>query len=272
MRIVHFSDPHAWGGPSGIHRPDKRVLGTFNHLMRRQRLHEWTLAEQAVEKIRTLNADIVVCTGDLSTISAPREFEQAVKTLMPLVEDTSFDLLYVPGNHDHYIHDKRCLGSLRQAFRTMNRERWELEDLPLAHTCAAVQFALIDEACPEPVYSSAGAVNEATLTWFPPWLDGQPDETAICLVHHFPLYDSRGNPLSRRRGSRNNAVLQQALHRSKAQLSLCGHIHVPFIRREDSGGVEICAGSVTACGSVGVIDFDPVTKRIDHKLVDVQPG
>ena len=126
----------------------------FNHLVRRARKHRWELAVAAAEKIPALNPDVVVCSGDLATISAPREFEQAVQTLLPLVDDTSFELLYVPGNHDYYTHDPVCVEHLRQAFHTMNRGRWQLGELPLAHTFEGVEFVLVNEARPEPPYSS----------------------------------------------------------------------------------------------------------------------
>lgn len=241
----------------------------FNHLIRRARKHTWELAIAAVEKIPTLDPDVVVCSGDLSTISAPREFEQAIQTLHPLIDDTSFELLYVPGNHDHYTHDPVSVKHLQQAFQTMNRGRWQVDELPLAHTFEGVEFLLVNEARPEPPYSSAGGVTPVAQEWLQQWFAGLAGATPVCMVHHYPLYDEQGRELAWRRRSHGNEVMQQALRDGTAQLSLCGHIHEPYAREEAGGGIEFCAGSVTACASITVIEFDPASKAISWELVDV---
>jgi len=43
----------------------------------------------------------------------------------------------------------------------------------------------------------------------------------------------------------------------KIDLSLCGHVHKPFLRVDDSGRGECCAGSVTRNGSMVEIDYAP---------------
>jgi len=241
----------------------------FNHLIRRAGKHNWELAVAAVEKIPALNPDVVVCSGDLSTISAPREFEQAVQTLQPLVDNTSFELLYVPGNHDYYTHDPVCVEHLRQAFHTMNRGRWQVDELPLAHTFGGVEFVLVNEARPGPPYSSAGGVTPVAQEWLQQWFAHLADDTPVCMVHHYPLYDEQGRELARRRSCHGNEAMQQALREGAAQLSLCGHIHEPYAREEISGGMEFCAGSVTACATITVIEFDPASKAIAWEFVDV---
>ena len=52
-------------------------------------------------------------------------------------------------------------------------------------------------------------------------------------------------------------------------LALCGHVHKPYCRVDDSGRGENCAGSVTRNGVLSVIEYLPETDRFDFKSVDL---
>ena len=39
-------------------------------------------------------------------------------------------------------------------------------------------------------------------------------------------------------------------------LSLCGHVHLPYEKIDDTGRGEYCAGSVTRNGCMSEIDYD----------------
>ena len=70
MRIVHFSDIHAHNPvPNWRCAFDKRLLGTLNFYLRRARWYQWQRVAEAVQQIRMLCPDVVICTGDYTTIS-----------------------------------------------------------------------------------------------------------------------------------------------------------------------------------------------------------
>ena len=50
---------------------------------------------------------------------------------------------------------------------------------------------------------------------------------------------------------------------------LCGHIHRPYRKVDDSGRGECCAGSVTLNGSMTEIDYDPATDRFTFREVKI---
>ena len=110
MRIAHFSDIHAGSwirGMSGYF--DKRLLGAFNFLLRRKLNQNWNFVDLAVQKIKQIDPDIVICTGDIATIASNHEFTKAKDALAPLVEDTRFEFLFIPGNHDWYEYGQKGL-------------------------------------------------------------------------------------------------------------------------------------------------------------------
>ncbi len=270
MRIVHFSDLHAGGlvkSPRGLF--DKRLFGMLNHIFRRAHLRKWERVERAVTQIKMLNPDLVVCTGDLTTISEPDEFELARQALMPLVEDKRFEFLYVPGNHDNYVPRKKCEDALLKAFGDLNENRWKLDELPIRMDFQGLRILMVNEAVPMPVFASSGELSPDTCAWLENELNAKEDEIPILLLSHFPIFDANGGPLSWRRECRNNQLLRDALHDGIIKLALCGHIHTPFVREETCGAMEVCAGSLTFTGMMSIIDFDIANDKVSQRWVQV---
>ena len=272
LRIVHFSDIHATSWISGFRGYfDKRILGTFNFLLRRKAAHNWNLVHLAVPLIKQLSPDIVICTGDLATLSGREEFELAKKTLSPLVEDSEFEFIYVPGNHDYYINTTTCRKLLEQTFYFMNRNGLRLNDLPTSRDIEQARFLLLNEARPSPFYASSGAIDTKTQNWLHLELAGKKSSgQEFFLIGHYPLFDANGRNLSWRRRCWNNSVLQTALRDGTIGVSLCGHIHDSFARWEKNGSVEICAGSLTKTGKLNVVDCNSRGNDISQKWVDVR--
>jgi 3',5'-cyclic AMP phosphodiesterase CpdA len=269
MKIVHFSDIHAGGVINGLGSLfDKRLLGMGNHVFRRMWKRNWDRVERGVSLIRAMDPDVVICTGDLSTLSEPSEFSMAMDALKPLVEDTRFEFLVVPGNHDHYVKSKGCQRALDGAMRYLSRDRWGLDDLPMVTVVDTVRFIMINQACPVSLWLSSGRLSEETLEFLATELT--PDSTApTFLVNHFPILKGDGFELSWRRGCVNNEPLRVALGNGAIDVALCGHIHKPFARKDESGSIEICAGSLSYHGKMNRIDYQPTTKEFVQTWIDV---
>ena len=269
MRIIHFSDIHAGGvirSPGGL--VDKRLFGMCNHLVRRMWTRRWERVGRAITRIKLLDPDVVVCTGDLTTISEPAEFEIAQNALRPLVDDIRFEFLFVPGNHDHYVKSEAARKSLESTFRFMMRNRWSLKDLPLSYDIQGCRFLMINQACPVPFYLSSGNLDADTITFLEKQFADQVEKPKI-LLNHFPVYDKQGKEQSFRRRCHNNDILKKAFADGTIDFSLCGHIHHPFIRKETSGVTEICAGSLTYSGMFSLVDFDPETRDYSQSWINV---
>lgn len=272
MRIVHFSDIHANGWIENVRGYfDKRLLGAFNYLLRRKRFHDWRLVTLGVDKILQLQPDIVVCTGDLTSIGEPGEFERATAALRPLVEATGFELIYVPGNHDYYVAAPSCRDALACAFRFVNRDRWRLTDLPVEFTVGNLSLLLVNEAVPAPLYASTGRIDERTQRFIQDFF-ARPstDRRGVVLIGHYPLFDKNGRELSRQRRCFNNQSLQKAFLNGQIGVSLCGHIHDQFCRRHGKSSLEICAGSLSYNGMVNIVDYDPASGQFVQSWVNVR--
>lgn len=271
MRIVHFSDIHFGCGPRALSAfADKRILGTLNFYLRRRALFQPELLQRGLARIRLLAPDLVICTGDLTSVGAPEEFAAAREALDPFAAALSGRFLYVPGNHDAYVRNKRCRRLLAETFHSLNSGRWNLAELPLEWRRGQVHLFLVNEAVPCNWFLSTGRVDTETAARLTAWLDAPRDASEKrILVGHFPLRDEHGQALGWRRSLRGGTLLHEALRDGRLDVALCGHEHTPFLRYEPNGSLEICAGSLTARGRINVLDFIPETGEFRQFWIDL---
>lgn len=271
MRIAHISDIHVGLLPEGLLSfVDKRIFGSLNFLLRRRgRVHlEWV--EQTAARLRGIQPDWVVCTGDVTSVSAPAEFALAERSLAPLLAVCPERFIYVPGNHDAYVGNRRCREALESAFARLNSDRWRLSDLPVEHRIGNTRLFVVNECLPTNSFLSSGKIPEGAMERLLGWLNRPraPGETRV-LVGHFPVLDERGRPLGRRRHLANARILHEALVDGRLDVSLCGHIHSPFARREKSGSLEVCAGALTVSGRINIVEFGPDGGNVSQSWIDV---
>lgn len=268
MRIIHLSDTHYATRPENLLSAcfDKRILGLINYVTRRRgKMHNEFLTE-TVDTILGMKPDVVVCSGDITVIGSEREFAGAAERLKPLVESPDFDFIYVPGNHDAYSGARRCRAALRDTFFKLNRERWMLEQLPQEVRIGNVRFFVVNEDRPTNIFLSTGYIRGQTADRLAAWFNeprGQ-DEVRVLVGHH-PTRLANGRRTAFRRRLVGGDLVHDALIQGNLDLSLCGHIHDPFVRSFDSGAREICAGSLTTNGRMVEIDIDEPTGEIEVK-------
>ena len=103
MRILHFGDIHFWRLQLArdFYYP-KRLLGIVNLAMRRRHHFPAQLAREAMMQIASEDADLVLFSGDMTTMSLEGEFRDAAKAFAPLYEKWGDRLVAIPGNHDRY--------------------------------------------------------------------------------------------------------------------------------------------------------------------------
>ena len=104
MRILHFGDIHVWRLALA---PDfwylKRILGTVNLTMRRRhRFPPHYPAIVAREIAETDGIDLVIFSGDMTTMSLASEFAEAARLFEPIFERWGSCFFGIPGNHDRY--------------------------------------------------------------------------------------------------------------------------------------------------------------------------
>jgi predicted phosphodiesterase len=276
MRLLHFSDIHAANWFSGWHGYfDKRLLGALNYLFRRKNQHHWDWVSLAVLSIQKLAPEIVICSGDITSTSDPKEFYKSLNALEPLWNNPDITFIYVPGNHDHYIQDKACYRALGDAFYNLNQKRWRLSELPLCYEINNIQFLLVNQATPASWLMSTGIVSDETTKWLnhlvcdSKKIELRLNQPSRILIGHFPLFDRNGQKLSRRRSCNNINSLHMAYKLKQINVSLCGHIHEHYIRNDDQDCVEICAGSLTSTGIANYMEFSCNSRTFDQQWLNL---
>ena len=112
MKVLHFGDIHFWkiSTDRDFYYP-KRALGTINLTLRRQWKFPPPYAQAVAREVARQEADLVVFSGDFTTMSLTGEYEMAAEAFAPIREKFGDRLFAIPGNHDRYtplaVHSKR---------------------------------------------------------------------------------------------------------------------------------------------------------------------
>ncbi|MDR0932870.1 MAG: metallophosphoesterase [Victivallales bacterium] len=265
MRIVHFSDPHAGGGAEDFFAYfDKRAVGVFNYKFRRQFRHDLTKLSRAVEYILDAKPDVAVCTGDLTSTGQPGEFEKVRPILAPL-RDSGIPLLYLPGNHDCYVKRAKCVGAVREMTAYLSKDDYRFTDLPLQREYANVEFLLLNTSRPSNLLCSWGFVDKRDAKWVGNVCE-EPKNTPRILLSHYPMIEEHPILRMRHRLFGQKRILE-LMNKKKIDLSLCGHVHKPYLKVDSTGRGECCAGSVSRNGSMVEIDYSPETDQFTFRTV-----
>ena len=101
MRLVLIGDIHfyrLWVPPWLL--LSKRILGQMNLWLNRRHQFDRTLLAPLVRHVRTIEPDMLLFSGDLTSTALPGEFDDVMKALSPIVD--ACPTVMVPGNHDRY--------------------------------------------------------------------------------------------------------------------------------------------------------------------------
>jgi len=265
MKIIHFSDPHSCAPPGDFSAfSDKRIVGFFNYTFRRRFQHNLNFLDKAVEYIIDEKPDVVICTGDLTSTGQPAEFAKTLKRVKPLLENSQIPLLFVPGNHDAYVKNNTCRKALRDAFSKLNKNQWELADLPVKTIIGDCEFIMINECCPTNIFLSCGYITEKSTQQIKEWCNQEKKYPRI-LLGHFPVL-RKYSFIESRRGLKNHKEVKDLIATKKIDLSLCGHMHYEYADIDDTGRGEICAGSVTRSGNLTIIEYNKNDDTFSYKV------
>jgi hypothetical protein len=109
VRALHFTDVHVLAPYSGIPLRDwlgKRLLGGANAVLRRNRRFADAVHKlgRLAEFVRDQRVELVLCTGDYTTLGTEAEYAVARAAVAPLLK-APLGYVHVPGNHDLYLGD-----------------------------------------------------------------------------------------------------------------------------------------------------------------------
>jgi 3',5'-cyclic AMP phosphodiesterase CpdA len=185
-RIAHLSDLHCGG-----------------------QYFEPSLLERAISEINDFEPDIVVCSGDLTTLGFKHEYQMAREYLDGIRCES---LVVVPGNHDSrnvgYVHFEQLFGARNSVLRK-----------------GQVTIVAVDSTEPDLDHGQIGRGRY-------PWIEEQfapPAALRVFVLHHH-LLPVPGT------GRERNVVYDagdslECLLRAGVHLVLSGHKHVPYAWR-----------------------------------------
>lgn len=265
MKIIHFSDSHSGAFPDSISAFfDKRVVGTFNYAFKRRFLHNMDYLKKAVEYILLEEPDVAVCTGDITSTGQPAEFEKALDILSPLIDHPSIKLLYIPGNHDLYVKNRRCFKAFTKAYTQLNGSDMSFEDLPIKVTIQDCDFILVNECRPTNIFMSSGYFPLESADKIEKWTQKKKN-IPIIIVGHFPLRNHK-SVLGFRHKLYDQEKIVKLLDEGKIDLSLCGHTHKPFSDTDEKGKGEVGVGSITRTHDINIIVYDDASGKFTHTV------
>ena len=268
MKIAVFADSHAYGGHSSWNAFfDKRAIGLLNYLYFRKHRHRQETLEKMVSKIIEIKPDVVICAGDVTTSGELSEFDIACKYMKPLVENKSFDMFYIPGNHDYYVEDDRCIKALKDTFYYLNRGKLELEDLPISIIIKEIDFCFVNVCKPSNLILSTAVISKKNRNYILKWAESDTKRPKV-LVDHYPLIEEHPLIRCRHRLYGEKEVLA-ALKSKKIDLSLCGHVHIPTVRIDNKGRGEIITGSITSNRSFALIEYNEREDKFEYSKISV---
>lgn len=263
MKILHCSDIHVchpwrWRTLRG-----KRWAGVANWLCFRGRQHRPGRYRHHWQQVmESEQPDVVAVTGDLAQLGTAAELEEAAAPLYRFAASGT-TVLYVPGNHDVYIPaDPRAADVVARLCRDFGGGGDVSEAGVRLFRRGAVEFILLDQAVPNSLFASHGAMTPAQwegVAALParPTPGGNEESglTYRIVLGHFPLVNAAGQPLAPRRRLLEGERLRAELKRLDAAFYLCGHIHSPYDRALGADCVQLVAGSLTAQGSYHAIEL-----------------
>lgn len=271
MQVIHFSDPHVgcWmNSVRGIF--DKRLFGTLNYNLMRKRSYPLSRLTRAIERVLFLQPQVLVLSGDVTTIGEAAEFDEAINFLKPVLNSPT-QIIYVPGNHDHYCRDQKSLDALKRFCATVGQGLYDYDSYPSVVKVGSTEFLLLNEAIPTPVYRSNGLLNGSHRKFLDD-LAAEPTRNGPrIVVGHYPLQGPGNEHISWRRKLINGEHLKRFLSECHADLALCGHVHTPFINKHGKAR-EICAGSVTKYAHINILDINERTCRIEQHWETLDSG
>ena len=168
------------------------------------------LLERAIAEINDLGADIVICSGDLTTHGFKEEYAEA-KRYLDKLQCGAF--IVIPGNHDSrnvgYVHFEELFGDRNSVLRANG-----------------VTVVAVDSSEPD---LDHGQIGRGRYPWIEEQFLAEPAALRVFVLHHH-LLPVPGT------GRERNIVYDagdalETLQRAGVDLVLSGHKHVPYAWR-----------------------------------------
>jgi 3',5'-cyclic AMP phosphodiesterase CpdA len=237
VRIVHLSDIHFWQYAfNPLRLMSKRLAGMASLLAGRARRFRLAGVPRLVERVRRLEPDHILITGDLTTTALPDEFRAARRALADWLHDPG-RVTVIPGNHDRYTwwaHRSRRFEKFFGEFAPRHRYPWLRQIDPVT--------AILGLDPTQAAVTARGRLSPAQLAEARELVAAAGARaTRLIVACHYPVavpQDYERDLAAKRMF--NAAQLRQWLATIGPHLYCCGHIHAPWAYRPADLPGQLC--------------------------------
>ncbi len=222
MRIAHISDLHFWHITLNPRRlVGKRFLGLGNLLLNRAWKYRMQTMPALVDRIREIQTDHILITGDLTTTALEEEFRAVREALNPISPRPS-SLTVIPGNHDRYTRE----AARHRIFEKYFAEFAPSTSYPWLKTIGDGTAILgLDPTHPNPIFAF-GTMTAEQLRQAAELLDSAaPRIRRLLVACHYPVALPAGIVEGHGHGLRGIRELRDFLARRSPNLYCHGHVH-----------------------------------------------
>ncbi len=269
MRVLHISDLHIPAPLVGVPLAEwlgKRLVGLANHRLRRlaRFKHARAIVAQLAQVAQELQVDVVLCSGDFTTMGTEVEMKVARSAIMPLIR-LQKPMVAVPGNHDLYLRDSVHAQRFNRYFgdmATTDHASSCCDGLwPFVRYFGPLAVVGINSARPNPEpWKSSGYISPAQLDALPALLKAVRARAEHTFVlTHYGIVREDGSADHPRHALDNAQELAEACGGAERVALLHGHIHRLYAARTENGLRTFCAGSSTqgGQGSFWMFELEP---------------
>ncbi len=204
----------------------KRLLGQTNLWFNRRRHFRLALWPAIRDRVASVNADALLCSGDLTTTALRGEYQKAHAALAPLL-DSDIPTLMVPGNHDRYTYTAARKRYFEEWFRDWSFDAW-----PGRRTLGEAEVMALDPTRPNP-FNASGYLGNEQRERLHNALQELPDGRTVIVLCHYPIgVPHPHRPEAPGHGLQDTEALLSCLRESaRPIIYVHGHVHQPWVWR-----------------------------------------
>ncbi|MEM8739238.1 MAG: metallophosphoesterase [Planctomycetota bacterium] len=245
MKLVVIGDVHLFTLHVHPRRlVSRRALAHSNLWLNRRHRFNHTLLPALVEHARSLEPELVLFSGDVSTSSLESEFDDLREVVAPLVESAPRGGVLVPGNHDRYTFKSRRVKRIETLLASVMPAAF-----PHTQTLAPGWTLLaLDSAVPNRVFSR-GALGRTQFEAAVRTIRAVPADEALVVLCHYPCSLPPRVPSAWSHDLKEAEPLKRELAVCRGRvLYVHGHIHKPWHVMPSGGGSGLAEPSLPDAG------------------------
>lgn len=272
MRLAHCSDLHllSHDGAGLGTLMNKRWIGAANLMTNRSRHYHVAAFEQMVDDMNALGIEHVLCTGDVTNLALPQEFEFARRKFDKLAGGPT-NVTVLPGNHDAYVAEG--IEHFAQVFDEYHRADagWEWPEgtsrWPIVRVRGELALIGLSTSRATPWFTAYGIVGDEQLERLghvlaDPRLVGK---ARVVAIHHPP---AGRRAQSKIRGLRDHAAFAKVIEAAGADLIVHGHEHRDMTEVLAGPGGPISVRGVAS----GTYEHDKPERTARYRIYEIAAG